>query len=213
MSKKKKTKAGQKGESLTRRGFLKGAGLTAAGTMVAGSGIIKLSAREVAKQGHVADVARIQMKVNGKLRELTIEPRTTLADALRINLQLTGTKVGCNRGACSACTVWLDGTPVLACSTLAIEVGEREVTTIEGLSKKGKLHPVQQAFIEHDATQCGYCTPGMIMSTAHLLHNNPHPSAEEINESISGNFCRCGTHPKVISATLEASRNLKTPGK
>lgn len=193
----------------SRRSFLKGAGITAAGTVIASSGVLGLGAQSLEKDPTLGpEAVTIRMMVNGKLRTMTVEPRITLADALRVNLQLTGTKTGCNRGSCSACTVWLDKLPVLSCMTLAVEVGNREVTTIEGLAKNGSLHPLQQAFIEFDATQCGFCTPGMIMSTASLLENNPTPTPEEIKSATRGNFCRCGTHPHVIEATLEASKKM-----
>lgn len=191
---------------ISRRGFLKGAGITAAGTVIAGSGVLRLQGQTGEKEKTLGPgTVHIRMKVNGHTRELDIEPRTTLADALRNELMLTGTKVGCNRGSCSACTVWIDGIPTLSCMTLAVEVGNREVTTIEGLAKDDRLHPVQQAFMEHDATQCGFCTPGMIMTAAHLLEHNPSPSEEEIKAAVSGSFCRCGTHPKVFTAIADAA--------
>src|SRR5208283_25057 len=119
-------------------------------------------------------------------------------------LGLTGTKIACNHGACSACTVWLDGLPVCGCMTLAIEVGTRGVTTIEGLAMGGALHPVQAAFIEHDAMQCGFCTPGMVMSCAALLARTPAPTEDAVKAAISGHVCRCGTYPHVVAATLAA---------
>ncbi len=143
--------------------------------------------------------------MNGVARPLLVEPRTTLAEVLRGPLDLTGTKIACNRGACSACTVWLDGVTVCACMMLAVEVGTRQVTTIEGLSHGDILHPVQAAFIEHDAMQCGFCTPGMAMSCAALLTRTPHPSADEVKAAISGHVCRCGTYPHVVEATLAAA--------
>ncbi len=152
------------------------------------------------------DPVPVTLQVNGISRTLLIEPRTTLADALRGPLGLTGTKIACNRGACSACTVWVDGEPQCACMTLAIEVGTRAVTTIEGLAKGNDLHPVQTAFIEHDAMQCGFCTPGMAMSCAHLVDNTPDPTAEDVKAAISGHICRCGTYPHVIAATLAAAK-------
>jgi len=130
----------------------------------------------------------------------------TLAEALRDQLGLTGTKVACDRGACSACTVWLDGMPVLACMSLAINVGEQDVTTIEALAAGGELHPVQTAFIEHDALQCGFCTPGMVMSCAALLKRTPDPTADDVEKAISGHLCRCGTYPHVVAATLAAAK-------
>ena len=148
----------------------------------------------------------ITLHVNGVARTLSLAPATTLAEALRERLALTGTKVACDRGACSACTVWLDRAPVCACMTLAIDVGEREVTTIEGLAQDGPLHPVQSAFIDHDAIQCGFCTPGLIMSCAALLARTPDPSESQVRAALGGHLCRCGTYPHVIAAVLDASR-------
>ncbi|MGA8613036.1 MAG: (2Fe-2S)-binding protein [Xanthobacteraceae bacterium] len=152
------------------------------------------------------DAVSITLQVNGKTKTLRAEPRMTLAEALRGPLGLTGTKIACNRGTCSACTVWLNGTPVCACMMLAIDVGERRVTTIEGLAQGDTLHPVQQAFIDHDALQCGFCTPGMIMSCAALLERNAEPSVDDVRTAISGHICRCGTYPHVIAATLDAAK-------
>jgi xanthine dehydrogenase YagT iron-sulfur-binding subunit len=151
----------------------------------------------------------ITLQINGTARTVQVEPRMTLAEVLRGPLGLTGTKIACNRGACSACTVWLDGLPVCSCMMLAVDVGERRVTTIEGLADGDTLHPVQQAFIDHDALQCGFCTPGMIMSCAALLEHNAAPSADEVRTAISGHYCRCGTYPHVIAATLAAARSRK----
>lgn len=150
----------------------------------------------------------IRLNVNGAVRTAHVAPSMTLAEVLRGPLGLTGTKIACNRGACSACTVWLDGLPICACMMLAVDVGARNVTTIEGLAQGEKLHPVQQAFIDHDALQCGYCTPGMIMSCAALLRQNPEPNADEVRAAISGHYCRCGTYPHVIAATLAAAKHM-----
>jgi len=152
------------------------------------------------------DAVLIQLDVNGQAHKLQVEPRMTLAEALRGPLGMTGTKIGCDRGACSACTVWLDGLPVCSCMMLAIEVGNRRVTTIEGLAQGDRLHPVQAAFIEHDALQCGYCTPGMVMSCAALVERNAHPTPEQVRTAISGHVCRCGTFPHVVAATLAAAK-------
>jgi carbon-monoxide dehydrogenase small subunit/xanthine dehydrogenase YagT iron-sulfur-binding subunit len=149
------------------------------------------------------------LEVNGEHRTLQVEPRTTLAEALRGPLALTGTKIACNRGACSACTVWLDGVTVCSCMMLALDVGTRRVTTIEGLAKNGELHPVQSAFIEHDALQCGFCTPGMVMSCTALLERVPHPTSADVEGAISGHLCRCGTYPHVIAATLAAAKTRR----
>jgi xanthine dehydrogenase YagT iron-sulfur-binding subunit len=149
------------------------------------------------------------LNVNGLTRTLHVEPRMTLAEALRGPLGLTGTKIACNRGACSACTVWLDGQPVCSCMMLAIDVGSRSLTTIEGLADGDTLHPVQQAFIDHDALQCGFCTPGMIMSCAALLERTAQPSVDDVRAAISGHYCRCGTYPHVVAATLDAARTRR----
>jgi xanthine dehydrogenase YagT iron-sulfur-binding subunit len=152
------------------------------------------------------DPVAITLEVNGTTRTLRVEPRTTLAEALRGPLGLTGTKVACGRGACSACTVWIDGMTVVSCMMLAIEVAGRRVTTIEGLASGHELHPVQAAFIEHDALQCGFCTPGMVMSCAALLQHTPDPTADDVLAAISGHLCRCGTYPHVVAATLAAAK-------
>lgn len=154
-------------------------------------------------------VVALTLTVNGQACDVRVEPRTTLAEVLRGPLDLTGTKIGCDRGACSACTVWLDGAPVASCMLLAIDVGTRAVTTIEGLAQGDTLHPVQVAFIEHDAMQCGYCTPGMVMSCAALLQRTPQPTPEDIHTAISGHLCRCGTYPHVFAATLDAAKAMK----
>ncbi|HYA06977.1 MAG TPA: (2Fe-2S)-binding protein [Xanthobacteraceae bacterium] len=156
------------------------------------------------------DAVPITLAVNGATHTVHAEPHMTLAEALRGPLGLTGTKIGCNRGACSACTVWLDGVPVCACMLLAIEVGTRRVTTIEGLARGETLHPVQQAFIDHDALQCGFCTPGLIMSCAALIEANAAPQADDVRAAISGHYCRCGTYPHVIAATLDAAKTGKS---
>jgi xanthine dehydrogenase YagT iron-sulfur-binding subunit len=148
----------------------------------------------------------VTLRVNGKDHPVQVEPRRTLADVLRDDLGLTGTKVVCDRGSCSACTVWVDGTPVVSCLTFVLDAAGHEVTTIEGLARGDDLHPVQAAFVEHDAMQCGFCTPGMVMSCAALLQRNPSPSLDDVKAAVSGNLCRCGTYPKVFAATLAAAR-------
>jgi xanthine dehydrogenase YagT iron-sulfur-binding subunit len=143
------------------------------------------------------------LTVNGERRPLDLEPRVSLLDALREHLGLTGSKKGCDQGTCGACTVWLDGRRVLACLMLAATCEGREVTTIEGLAADGELHPMQQAFIEHDALQCGYCTPGQIMSAVKLLEEGNAGSDEEIAEFMSGNICRCAAYPNIRAAIRE----------
>jgi xanthine dehydrogenase YagT iron-sulfur-binding subunit len=143
--------------------------------------------------------------VNGASRELRVAVRETLLDVLRERLALTGTKKGCDQGACGACTVLLDGKRVLSCLTLAAQCEGREVTTIEGLAGEGELHPLQDAFVRHDALQCGYCTPGQIMSAVALLSEGRAGSDAEIREFMSGNLCRCGAYPNIVAAIAEVA--------
>ncbi|MBV9645652.1 MAG: (2Fe-2S)-binding protein [Verrucomicrobia bacterium] len=154
-------------------------------------------------------LVRINLKVNGNTRRLFIDPRVTLLDALRDRLELTGTKKGCDRGTCGACTVHLDGRRVLSCLTLAVMAKEREVTTIEGLAKGDELHPVQAAFIECDGFQCGYCTPGQIMSAVACINEGHSGSEPEIREFMSGNLCRCGAYPNIVDAIKIAAAKMK----
>jgi xanthine dehydrogenase YagT iron-sulfur-binding subunit len=153
--------------------------------------------------------ADIAIKVNGRVRELSVEPRVTLVDALRDELGLTGTKKGCDRGECGACTVHVDGRRVLSCMTLAVMADGSEVTTIEGLSDhgadQGELHPVQRAFWAHDAFQCGFCTPGQVMSAVACIGEGHAGSADEIREWMSGNLCRCAAYPQIVAAVLDAA--------
>ena len=144
--------------------------------------------------------APVALTVNGTTRVLELEPRVSLLDALREHLLMTGTKKGCDQGTCGACTVWVDGRRVLACLTLAVACEGREVTTIEGLAPDSELHPMQQAFIEYDAFQCGYCTPGQIMSAVKLLEEDNASTDEEIAEFMSGNLCRCAAYPNIRAA-------------
>lgn len=143
---------------------------------------------------------RVSLVVNDTPYTLTVEPRRTLLDALREDIHLTGAKPGCDMGNCGACTVLLDGEAVYSCLVLAVECEGRGVTTIEGLARDGELDPVQRAFVEHDALQCGFCTPGQVLALKALLARNPHPSEEEIERGMSGNICRCGAYPKIRAA-------------
>jgi xanthine dehydrogenase YagT iron-sulfur-binding subunit len=147
----------------------------------------------------------VTLRVNGSAHRVRLDSRVMLLDALRDRLDLTGTKKGCDQGACGACTVLVDGKRVLSCLALAAQYDGREVTTIEGLSSDGGLHPVQEAFIRHDGFQCGYCTPGQIMSAVALLAEGRAGSDEEIREFMSGNICRCGAYPNIVAAIREAA--------
>jgi len=147
----------------------------------------------------------VRLKVNGEEHDLAVSPNETLAEVLREKLELTGTKMGCGEGACGMCTVLVDGKPARSCLTLAVEVQDREILTIEGLSQGEELHPVQKAFIERGAIQCGFCSPAMILTSKALLDENPQPTEEEVRRAISGVVCRCTGYAKIVEAVLAAS--------
>jgi xanthine dehydrogenase YagT iron-sulfur-binding subunit len=147
-----------------------------------------------------ASLVPVNLTVNGKRHALRLDPRTTILDLLREHLDLTGTKKGCDQGQCGACTVLLDGHRINSCLTFAVMYDGAEITTIEGLAQNGVLHPLQQAFVDHDAFQCGYCTPGQICSAAGLIAEGRAKTAEEIRELMSGNICRCGAYPNIVAA-------------
>ncbi|MGE5586021.1 MAG: (2Fe-2S)-binding protein [Bacillota bacterium] len=151
----------------------------------------------------------ISFKVNGGLVEVEVSANDRLVDVLREGLRLTGTKEGCGVGECGACTVLLDGKPVNSCLVPALQVEGREVETVEGLARDGRLHPLQEAFIEHTAVQCGFCTPGMLMSAAALLRENPDPTREDIARAISGNLCRCTGYHQIMAAIEDAARRIR----
>jgi aerobic-type carbon monoxide dehydrogenase small subunit (CoxS/CutS family) len=155
---------------------------------------------------------QVTVTVNDADRTVEVEPRTTLAELLRDGLGMTGTKVACELQVCGACTVLLDGQPVSACTTLAAEAVGRSVTTIEGLASGGALHPVQSAFADAGGFQCGYCTPGMILTVLALLRDNPDPSAEEVKDYLAGNLCRCTGYHSIISAALDAAARCRRSG-
>ncbi|WP_069803680.1 (2Fe-2S)-binding protein [Thermogemmatispora onikobensis] len=150
----------------------------------------------------------ITLRVNGERYEVAVLPHRTLLEVLREDLGLIGTKHGCELGECGACTVLLDGVPVLSCLTLPLEVQDAEITTIEGLEEQGRLHPLQETFAELGAAQCGYCTPGMLLSAAALLRQNPHPTREEIKQALAGNLCRCTGYTKIYEAIEAAAERL-----
>jgi carbon-monoxide dehydrogenase small subunit len=150
----------------------------------------------------------IDLNVNGTKRSVKVKNNWTLLKVLRDELGLTGCKCGCDAGQCGSCTVIMNGKPILSCLTLAVAAQGQEITTIEGLAESGHLHPLQESFLEHHALQCGFCTPGMIMSAKALLEEKPNPSEEEIKYSLRGNLCRCGSYPKVVRAIQDAAKKL-----
>lgn len=202
------------GSGLSRRDFLRGgavAGLATSGLLGATAAAEEAAAprRVAGVEIHGPEPVPVSLDINGKTYEVKVEPRVTLLDALRDQLDLTGAKRVCDRGTCGACTVLVDGRPAYACSLLALDVQGREIETVEGLGDPQHLHPLQAAFVENDAQQCGFCTPGFVMAAKGLLDTNPSPSPEEIHAGLSGNFCRCGTYAglgKAIQATAKAAK-------
>lgn len=201
---------------ISRRNFIKGFGGGVAGTVAITSSIAE-SAKASTAGPHGStvrgpDKVPITLTINGSKKSIHVDPRTTLLDAIRDQLDLTGTKRVCNRGSCGACTVIADGKTILACSTLAVDADGSNIQTIEGLAKGDKLHPIQESFVKYDALQCGFCTPGFIMSGLALLQQNPSPTLDEIKLGVSGNLCRCGTYPNVFKAIDDAAKTMKRGG-
>ncbi len=192
---------------LSRRNFLKGMSKGAVTAAVIPTSITSAETRKTIpdEKGGV-DKGVVNLAVNSKSYKIEVEARETLADTLRKRLNLTGTKILCNYGSCGGCTVLLEGVPIYSCMTLTMDVNNRKITTIEGLESNGKLHPIQEAFIEKDGMQCGFCTPGQIMAAAALLAKNPNPNLEEVKYGMSGNLCRCGAYPKIFDSVLSAAK-------
>jgi len=189
--------------SVSRRDFLKTAGISslAAGVVgVAEADAQTTGGARVVGPGEVP----VQLMVNGKRVDLRIEPRVTLLDALRNRADLTGNKRVCDRGACGACTMIVDGRTVYSCSTLAIDVQGKQIRTVDGLANGATMHPVQQAFCDVDALMCGFCTPGFVMASVALLEKNPNPTPEQARRGLDGNICRCGTFTRIMEATMKA---------
>jgi xanthine dehydrogenase YagT iron-sulfur-binding subunit len=184
----------------SRREFMKISAVTAAVPLVLGTNVVEAAGEEVTIHG--PGKVPVTLNVNGKKLSADIEPRVTLLDALRERFDLTGAKRVCDRGACGACTVLLDGKPVYACSVLAIDAQGAKIVTIEALAEGDALSPVMQAFVVHDAQQCGFCTPGFVVATTHFLQQHPQPSAEDIRHGLSGNYCRCGTYDGIRAVAL-----------
>lgn len=192
---------------ISRRGFLKGVGAGAVAT-----GLLQ----EVSESAGIAEAAEsktlgpgaipIKLNVNGKSRSLSVEPRVTLLDALRNRLDVTGPKKVCDKGTCGACTVMLDGKVVYSCNVLAVEAQDKKIVTVEGLGTPDALSDMQTAFVEHDASQCGFCTPGFIVATTAFVRDNPGATLEDVRAGLGGNLCRCGTYAGITAATLEQAQ-------
>jgi len=185
---------------LTRRDFMKISGIGAALPLVIGPTVVRAAGEDI--EVHGPGKVPVALNVNGKKLTADLEPRVTLLDALRDNFDLTGAKRVCDRGTCGACTVLMEGQPVYACMVLAIEAQGKKITTIEGLTEGDTLTPVMQAFVEHDAQQCGFCTPGFVIATTHFLQEHPNATENDVRRGLSGNFCRCGTYDGIRAVAL-----------
>jgi xanthine dehydrogenase YagT iron-sulfur-binding subunit len=195
-----------------RRKFLKGVGIAGAGAAIADHLWTEAEAEETqAAAGPLSGTAKVVLDVNGQKREVQVEPRTTLLNTLRNHLDpaVTGPKLVCDMGTCGACTVLLDGKPVYSCLVLAVDATNKKITTVEGLGSPETPNAVQAAFVEHDASMCGFCTPGFVTTISAYLKKNPNPSLAEVREACKGNFCRCGTYPKVFEAALAAAKQTR----
>jgi aerobic-type carbon monoxide dehydrogenase small subunit (CoxS/CutS family) len=191
-------------QGFSRRTFLKSVGLAAATTGLVGAAGEDARAAQTTILG--PDPVPLSLTVNGRVQTITVEPRVTLLRVLRNHLGLTGAKETCERGACGGCTVLLDGAPICACLLLAVDAVGHEITTVEGLGAPDQLSPVQAAFVECDALQCGFCTPGFVVASTALLQQNPHPNLEEIKAGLAGNLCRCGTYSRIFEAVQRAAQ-------
>ena len=210
-----KEKEQQKKTGISRRSFLKGVGTGAVATAVVPAVLVGTEKSAEAQMGDEMSRAKITLNINGEAREVEVEARTTLLSVLRDGfdtngdrIDLTGAKPICERGECGGCTVQVDGKTAYSCIMLAMDAQEKQITTVEGLASEEGLHPVQEAFVQHDALMCGFCTPGFVVAAKSLLDENPSPSLEEIKVGLSGNTCRCGTYPFIFEAVKTASRKM-----
>jgi xanthine dehydrogenase YagT iron-sulfur-binding subunit len=192
---------------VSRRDFLRISGISAALPLVVGPNVVLAAGQEVPVHG--PGKVAMDFTINGQQYKARLEPRVTLLDALRDRFDLTGAKRVCDRGECGSCTVLLDNKPVYACSILAIEAQRKAISTVESLMQQGTLHPIQQAFVDNDASQCGFCTPGFIVACKALLDRHPHPTPEDIRHGLSGNLCRCGTYDGIRKAIAQLALEQK----
>ena len=200
----------EKGSGLSRRRFLKVSGISLSVPLVMGHRVMNVAGAEVKVYGPTK--VPIQLMINGKASTANVEPRVTLLEALRNELDITGAKRVCDRATCGACTMIVDGKPVYSCSVLAIEAQGKQITTVESLMQGDKLHPLQQAFIDNDGQQCGFCTPGFVVAAKAFLDKNPTPTSEEIQKGLGGNLCRCGTYMGVRAAVAQTAKGGRRNG-
>src|SRR5437899_515853 len=202
-------------ENVSRRDFLKGLGGSLAATAVLATGAEAAEANATGGEPPPAvgqrlkGTVRVMLNINGEQKTADVEPRTTLLNTLRDHLDLTGAKKICDRGSCGACTVIADGKPIYSCSMLAVDAQGKKITTVEGLGDPEHLSPLQEAFVEHDALMCGFCTPGFVVSCTSLLQRNNNPTLAQVKEACSGNICRCGTYPRIFEAALATAKKMK----
>lgn len=222
MSEDRHDQNGSPGGSLSRRQFLRGVGSSMAATAVLATGAeleerpaeAAVAPEEVppASGARLKGTVRVTLNINGEERTADVEPRTTLLNTLRDHLDLTGAKKVCDRGSCGGCTVLVNGKPVYSCMMLAVDAQGKKIVTVEGLGTPDHMHPVQEAFVEHDALMCGFCTPGFVVSCAALLQKNPNPTLAQVKAACAGNVCRCGTYPRVFEAALAAAKKMRGGG-
>ena len=194
----------EESSGVSRRDFLKISGISVAVPLIAGPTVVMAAGEEIPVHG--PGKVPMQFTINGKKYQANLEPRVTLLDALRDNFELTGAKRVCDRAECGSCTVLMGNQPVYACAILAIEAQHTAITTVESLMEAGKLHPIQQAFVENDASQCGFCTPGFVVACKALFDRNPHPTPEDIRRGLGGNLCRCGTYAGIRGAVAQVAQ-------
>ena len=194
-------------DGISRRNFLKVSGISLTVPLVLGPRVVRAGGADVKVFG--PGKVPVTLTVNGKAMKTEVEPRVTLLEALRNDLDMTGAKRVCDRATCGACTMIVDGKPAYSCTVLAIEAQGKAITTVEGLMQGDKLHPIQQAFIDNDAQQCGFCTPGFVVACKAFLDKHPDPTPEQVQKGLGGNLCRCGTYMGVRAAVLQAAKQQK----